>query len=38
VILFLALVIACVVAATLNFTIEKVAYRPLRNSPNWRPC
>jgi branched-chain amino acid transport system permease protein len=27
------MVIACVVAAALNFTIEKVAYRPLRNSP-----
>ena len=37
VILFLALVIACVVAATLNFTIEKVAYRPLRNSPKLAP-
>ena len=24
--------IACVVAAALNFVIEKVAYRPLRNS------
>ena len=33
VILLLATIIACVVAATLNFTIEKVAYRPLRNSP-----
>lgn len=33
VILILATLIACVVAATLNFTIEKVAYRPLRNSP-----
>jgi branched-chain amino acid transport system permease protein len=32
-ILLLALVIACVVAAVLNFTIEKVAYRPLRTSP-----
>ena len=33
VILVLATLIACVVAATLNLTIEKVAYRPLRNSP-----
>lgn len=32
-ILILATLIACVVAAALNFTIEKVAYRPLRNSP-----
>jgi branched-chain amino acid transport system permease protein len=37
VILFLALVIACVVAGALNFTIEKVAYRPLRNSPKLAP-
>ena len=37
VILFVALVIACVVAATLNFVIEKVAYRPLRNSPRLAP-
>ena len=32
-ILILATLIACVVAVALNFTIEKVAYRPLRNSP-----
>lgn len=32
-ILLISMVIACVVAATLNFTIEKIAYRPLRNSP-----
>jgi hypothetical protein len=37
VILLIALVIACVVAAALNFTIEKVAYRPLRNSPKLAP-
>ena len=37
VILILATLIACVVAATLNFTIEKVAYRPLRNSPKLAP-
>ncbi|TFZ07408.1 branched-chain amino acid ABC transporter permease [Ramlibacter henchirensis] len=29
--------IACVVAATLNFAIEKIAYRPLRNSPKLAP-
>ena len=37
VILLMATVIACVVAATLNFTIEKLAYRPLRNSPKLAP-
>src|SRR5437762_6429065 len=37
VILAIALVISCVVAATLNFVIEKVAYRPLRNSPRLAP-
>ena len=36
-ILLLATLIACIVAATLNFTIEKVAYRPLRNSPRLAP-
>ena len=36
-ILIIALVISCVVAAALNFTIEKVAYRPLRNSPKLAP-
>jgi branched-chain amino acid transport system permease protein len=35
--LAVALVISCVVAAALNFTIEKVAYRPLRNSPKLAP-
>ena len=35
--LLIALIIACVVAATLNFVIEKVAYRPLRNSPKLAP-
>jgi branched-chain amino acid transport system permease protein len=34
-ILLLATLIACVVAATLNYVIEKAAYRPLRNSPNF---
>jgi branched-chain amino acid transport system permease protein len=37
IILLLALLIACVVCAALNFTIEKVAYRPLRNSPRLAP-
>lgn len=36
-ILLLSLIIACVVAATLNFVIEKLAYRPLRNSPRLAP-
>ena len=37
VILEVALVISCEVAAALNFVIEKVAYRPLRNSPKLAP-
>ena len=37
VILILATLIACVVAAALNFAIEKIAYRPLRNSPKLAP-
>jgi branched-chain amino acid transport system permease protein len=37
VMLLMALVIASVVSACLNFTIEKVAYRPLRNSPKLAP-
>jgi branched-chain amino acid transport system permease protein len=36
-ILLIALLISCVVAAALNFVIEKVAYRPLRNSPKLAP-
>ncbi|MCX7233956.1 MAG: branched-chain amino acid ABC transporter permease [Burkholderiales bacterium] len=36
-ILVVALIISCVVAAALNFVIEKVAYRPLRNSPKLAP-
>jgi len=36
-ILLISLIIACVVAAMLNFVIEKVAYRPLRNSPKLAP-
>ncbi|WBY03436.1 branched-chain amino acid ABC transporter permease [Ramlibacter tataouinensis] len=35
--LLLATLIACVVAAALNFSIEKIAYRPLRNSPRLAP-
>ncbi len=37
VILLIALVVACGVAAVLNFIIEKIAYRPLRNSPKLAP-
>jgi branched-chain amino acid transport system permease protein len=37
IILLIALVIACIVAAALNFVIEKIAYRPLRNSPKLAP-
>ncbi len=37
VILLLATLIACVVAATLNFSIEKIAYKRLRNSPRLAP-
>jgi branched-chain amino acid transport system permease protein len=37
VILLIATLIAMVVCATLNFTIEKLAYRPLRNSPRLAP-
>jgi branched-chain amino acid transport system permease protein len=37
IILIIALVISCIVAAALNFTIEKIAYRPLRNSPRLAP-
>jgi branched-chain amino acid transport system permease protein len=35
--LLAAVIISCVVASTLNFVIEKVAYRPLRNSPKLAP-
>ena len=37
IILIIAMIISCIVAATLNFVIEKVAYRPLRNSPKLAP-
>ena len=36
-ILLIALCIACVVCAALNFAIEKIAYRPLRNSTKLAP-
>jgi branched-chain amino acid transport system permease protein len=35
--LLIATVLSCVVAAALNFAIEKIAYRPLRNSPKLAP-
>ena len=35
--LLISLVAAVVVCATLNFAIEKVAYRPLRNAPRLAP-
>ncbi len=35
--LIVALLIACVVARVLIFAIEKIAYRPLRNSPKLAP-
>jgi branched-chain amino acid transport system permease protein len=37
IILLVAMLIACVVSAALNFAIEKIAYRPLRNSPKLAP-
>ena len=37
IILLIAMLIAFVVCATLNFVIEKVAYRPLRNAPKLAP-
>ena len=37
IILFIALIIACVVAGSLAFVTEKVAYKPLRNSPRLAP-
>ena len=36
-VLIVALVLSCAIAAMLNFIIEKVAYRPLRNSPKLAP-
>jgi branched-chain amino acid transport system permease protein len=35
--LLIATIIACVVAAALNYAIEKIAYKPLRNSPRLAP-
>jgi branched-chain amino acid transport system permease protein len=35
--LLIATIIACVVAAVLNYAIEKIAYKPLRNSPRLAP-
>ena len=35
--LLIALVVACVVAAVLIFAIEKIAYRPLRSAPKLAP-
>lgn len=37
IILILAMIIAATVAAVLNYSIEKLAYRPLRNSPRLAP-
>jgi branched-chain amino acid transport system permease protein len=37
IILILAAVIACIVCAVLNYSIEKIAYRRLRNSPRLAP-
>ena len=36
-VLLFAVLIACVVSAALNFAIEKIAYRPLRNAPKLAP-
>jgi branched-chain amino acid transport system permease protein len=36
-VLLISLLVACVAAAALNYGIEKVAYRPLRNSPRLAP-
>ena len=35
--LTMALLVACFAAAVLNFAIEKIAYRPLRNAPKLAP-
>ena len=37
VLLLVAMLVACIVCAALNFAIEKIAYRPLRNSPRLAP-
>lgn len=36
-VLLVALAAACIAAAALNYSIEKLAYRPLRNSPRLAP-
>jgi branched-chain amino acid transport system permease protein len=36
-VLVMATLVACLVASVLNYTIEKLAYRPLRNSPKLAP-
>jgi branched-chain amino acid transport system permease protein len=36
-ILLISLMVACAVAAALNFAIEKIAYRPLRGAPKLAP-
>ena len=36
-ILLISVLIACVVSGVLNFVIEKLAYKPLRNSPRLAP-
>ncbi len=36
-VLIIAMIVACMVAAIVNFTIEKIAYRPLRDSPRLAP-
>ncbi len=36
-VLIIAMIVACTVTAIVNFTIEKVAYRPLRDSPRLAP-
>jgi branched-chain amino acid transport system permease protein len=35
--LLISLIVAMVVCATLNFVVEKIAYRPLRNAPRLAP-
>jgi branched-chain amino acid transport system permease protein len=37
IVLVIAMLAACLVAALLNFAIEKIAYRPLRDSPRLAP-
>jgi branched-chain amino acid transport system permease protein len=35
-VLLIAMLIACVVCAVINFSIEKIAYRPCATVPSWR--